>query len=168
MIPNFKTYLKESIWMNIHKRSNNELDRKEEDINLLNVDGLENYLNELYDANIKKKNEPGCERGGVSITLVKSLKIRANAPVFKGWPLGLLYSFEDNTISFTNKKADDLCPHLYDEVKKFFTIQDDVMGYPDIYPSDGSEVNIKFFIQVIDTIIDHLDPNEEEIMITRR
>ena len=41
MIPSFKKYLNESVWMDIHKRSNNDVDRKEEDVNLL--DGLEFY-----------------------------------------------------------------------------------------------------------------------------
>ena len=48
MIPDFKTYLKESIWSNINKRSEGNLERKEDDINHLDRDGLYEHIFDLY------------------------------------------------------------------------------------------------------------------------
>lgn len=48
MIPSFKKYLNESVWMDIHKRSNNDVDRKEEDVNLLDGIAFYKYLVDRY------------------------------------------------------------------------------------------------------------------------
>ena len=48
MIPDFKTYIKESIWSNINKRSEGNLERKEDDINHLDRDGLYEHIFDLY------------------------------------------------------------------------------------------------------------------------
>ena len=57
MIPDFKTYLKESIWSNINKRSEGNLERKEDK---LSIDEMENFID-------------------------KSLAIYAHLYVFEGW-----------------------------------------------------------------------------------
>ena len=49
MIPDFKTYLKESVWMDIHRRSNGDQERKEDDINNLDLDEFYQYLKSRYD-----------------------------------------------------------------------------------------------------------------------
>ena len=67
MIPDFKTYLKESVWADIHKRSNGEQVRKEDDINKFNRDEMLEYIYSIYDnnpsvmANIIKSNPSGLE-----------------------------------------------------------------------------------------------------------
>lgn len=48
MIPDFKTYLKESVWMDIHKHSNGDMDRREDDVNNLSPDEFVGYINEHY------------------------------------------------------------------------------------------------------------------------
>lgn len=48
MIQDFKTYIKESVWSDIHKRSNGEQVRKEDDINQLDYTDFFNYIYCLY------------------------------------------------------------------------------------------------------------------------
>ena len=48
MIPDFKTYLRESVWSDIQKRSMRQQTRKEDDIDLLDKDGLIDYLKNHY------------------------------------------------------------------------------------------------------------------------
>lgn len=48
MIPDFKTYLKESVWMDIHKQSTGDIERKEDNINNLSQDELFDYLKVHY------------------------------------------------------------------------------------------------------------------------
>ena len=49
MIPNFSTYLKESVWGNISKRAEGSVSRKEDDINNLDIDELCNYIKDKYE-----------------------------------------------------------------------------------------------------------------------
>ena len=49
MIPDFKTYLNESIWSNINKRSEGSVSRKEDDVNNLDIDGLCEYIKGNYE-----------------------------------------------------------------------------------------------------------------------
>ena len=51
MIPDFKTYLKESIWADIHKRSNGVQIRKEDDyIDKLDFNEFIQYLDDTYES----------------------------------------------------------------------------------------------------------------------
>ena len=48
MIPDFKTYITESIWSDMQDRSMGKTVRKEDDINLLDVDEFIEYLKKSY------------------------------------------------------------------------------------------------------------------------
>ena len=49
MIPDFKTFIKESIWSDIQDRSAGEITRKEDDINCLDMLGLLDYIQNKYE-----------------------------------------------------------------------------------------------------------------------
>ena len=57
MIPDFKTFIKESIWSDMQARSAGETVRKEDDINHLNYVEFFKYLTEHYKPKSKKDNE---------------------------------------------------------------------------------------------------------------
>ena len=57
MIPNFKTYITESIWSDIQDRSMGKTVRKEDDINHLDYVEFFTYLTEHYKPKSKKDNE---------------------------------------------------------------------------------------------------------------
>jgi len=48
MIPDFKTYIKESIWSDIQDRSAGEVIRKEDDVNHMNFDTFADYIKDNY------------------------------------------------------------------------------------------------------------------------
>ena len=48
MIPDFKTFIKESIWSDMQDRSAGDAVRKEDDINILDCDELYDYIFDLY------------------------------------------------------------------------------------------------------------------------
>ena len=50
MIPDFKTFISESIWSDMQDRSAGDVVRKEDDINLLDSDGLYDYIYDLYES----------------------------------------------------------------------------------------------------------------------
>ena len=51
MIPDFKTYINESIWSDMQDRSSGETVRKEDDINYLDMLGLLDYIQKKYEFN---------------------------------------------------------------------------------------------------------------------
>lgn len=57
MIPDFKTYLKESIWSDIQDRSSGETVRKEDDVDRFGYEDFFVYLTEHYQPKSKKINE---------------------------------------------------------------------------------------------------------------
>ena len=49
MIPDFKTYIGESVWVDMHKRSNGTQERKEDDINFMDMHDFLEYINKKYE-----------------------------------------------------------------------------------------------------------------------
>ena len=48
MIPDFRTYVGESVWADIHRRSNGKQERKEDDVDLLDLNDFCEYVNKIY------------------------------------------------------------------------------------------------------------------------
>ena len=53
MIPDFKTFINESIWSDLQDRSSGEVTRKEDDINNLDFEEFVNYLKDTYEVTIQ-------------------------------------------------------------------------------------------------------------------
>ena len=49
MIPDFKTYLKESLWADVQSQASGEVVKKEDDIDLMDMDRFFDYINEHYE-----------------------------------------------------------------------------------------------------------------------
>ena len=54
MIPDFKTYIKESIWSDIQDRSAGDVVRKEDDVNILDCEEFCDYLKNRYECDMTK------------------------------------------------------------------------------------------------------------------
>ena len=152
MIPDFKTYIKESIWSDMQDRSAGEKIRKEDDINLLDSDGLYDYLNKHY-----KRIAPFAFITNIGgILSVPIIRDTANNCIMYNSKLGIKsVSIMDEIVS----QVDGLLNLLYDN----FSIKE-INGKHDgdeytlywISPKDGSEVTNKFFIDVIDFLLENI------------
>lgn len=163
MIPDFKTYIKESIWSDIQDRSSGETVRKEDDINNLDMQGLLEYINKKYEFKDRKV-----------ITLSSSIGIP-------------LFSYKSNitylTISFTFSKDriyDVYSRFMYDSplkdsisliLKQKYSIkitkENSISKYDrrpfafiSTKPKKG-DIDNRFVIDVIDTYIDIMDNFED-------
>lgn len=58
MIPDFKTYIGESVWNDIRRRGNGTERKKEDDIDLLNIDDFCDYLKSRYWVDTSKEQRP--------------------------------------------------------------------------------------------------------------
>ena len=170
MIPDFKTYLKESVCADIHKRSNGEQVRKEDDINKFNRDEMLEYIYSIYDNNpsimanaIKSKTISGLECFEIPIFLYGSALYR------------LCVQYKHNDIYRIILKANKVnCEVFYDDLKKKFgvtilpndTIEICRKNITKIsYDYDTYDVTNTFVMEVIEFIIDEVSTKNQRMDI---
>ena len=144
----------ESIWSDIQDRSMGKTVRKEDDVNLLDCDGLYEYLNQHY-------------KGIVPYAFITNIGGMLSVPIIRGTVhICVWYSPESKikTVSIGDEmisQVDGLLNLLYDN----FSIKE-INGKRDddeytlywLSPKDGSEITNKFFIDVIDFLLENI-PN---------
>ena len=165
MIPDFKTYISESSWGEMRKRSSGEIIRKEDDIDLLDIDGLYDYIDTHYKLSAK-----GNAFGGKKQVKVNDETLSV--------PVLMDYSGRDNpqtlylSIKCLNTETyisispilKNWAPDLYDFLKYHFSFTDVIKKqgnvitshYIKIKPKDGSGVTNTFFISLIDFLLERV------------
>ena len=153
MIPDFKTYIKESIWSDIQDRSMGKTVRKEDDVNLLDSDGLCDYLKKHY-------------KGIVPFAFIMNNYGMLSVPIIRDTANNCVWYSPESEIKAVSigdeivSQVDGLLNLLYDN----FSIRE-INGktndgeYTTLYwasPKDGSEVTNKFFIDVIDFLLENI------------
>ena len=145
--------LSESIWSDIQDRSSGDTVRKEDDINLLDSNGLYDYINKHY-----KRIAP--------FAFITNIGGMLSVPIIRGTVhICVWYSPESKikTVSIGDgmiSQVDGLLNLLYDNfsIKEINGKHDDEYTLYWISPKDGSEVTNKFFIDVIDFLLENI-PN---------
>ena len=149
-----KQNLNESIWSDIQDRSAGDTIRKEDDINLMSGEDFCDYLNDNYISKNKYKILYSEHSKCIHIPILNK---------FIGVLLNLSYDYKDNTITMNYDEVESLCPELCKKIKENFKVDKEyvTIGYTKfiISPSDGSECTNRFFIDVINFIIDNADKN---------
>ena len=145
MIPKFKTYLEESIWGDLRKKSLGKEERMEDDINLFGPEELCDYLKktyvsqDLYDIIVDKVSD------GISIRLYD----------VKGH-----YSYLRLCDFSKDKKiirlSDLYNKHMAETLKKAFNVND-TDDYYLIKPYDNRDITNSFFIEVLDFLLKTAD-----------
>ena len=144
----------ESIWSDMQDRSAGITQRKEDDIDLMSMENFCDYLNDNY---INKENRKiMCSEFSESIFAVILRKYATTA-------YNITYDYESNTINM-NDEVESLFPELCKMIKEKFKVDKEYVNtnYTKfiISPSDGSECTNRFFVDVINFIIDNADENE--------
>ena len=73
MIPDFKTFIEESLWSEIQDRSSGDAIRKEDDVNLLDLDEFYEYIKEHYKANVKYYAMGGGSGAAISVDITEDI-----------------------------------------------------------------------------------------------
>ena len=147
--------LSESIWSDMQDRSAGDTVRKEDDVNLLDSDGLCDYINKHY-----KRIAP--------FAFIANIGGMLSVPIIRGTVhICVWYSPESKikTVSIGDgmiSQVDGLLNLLYDNFSiKEINGENNDGEYTTlywVYPKDGSEVTNKFFIDVIDFLLENI-PN---------
>ena len=145
-----KSNVNESIWSDMQERGTGDMTRKEDDVNLMDMDRFVDYLRKIYD--VKNCSAP-INSGNKYIILpvlsyqhaYRSLLLypeKKRAQVrrtnYEKWPEGIRDYLDDN----------------YD-VEMTLDEKKDWMYF--ILPKNGEEANNRFFINLIDDILAHVD-----------
>ena len=153
MIPDFKTYLKESVWMDIHKRSNGDIERNEDyvDVNDLEPQELCDYIENHYilpdDIGVTGYDDDNAE------LYVHILQYEKKKSKFKQVTFDTLqYDYENDVI----KIHKNTYPQLLEKLHKKFVVTNYDQFEVKIVPDDLGEPSNKFFMEVLDYIVEIL------------
>ena len=150
--------LSESIWSDIQDRSSGEIERKEDHPNNLDIEGLGQYIIDHYriaDGDIFYRDSHNGKCIGLSIFYLK----------LEDDDLLLEYFYNDNyeeMVVTTYRGIEKYFPDMFYKMKKEYKIYDTetpngMMALYGISPKDGREVDNKFFLEILDFIIDNFE-----------
>ena len=143
----------ESIWSDMQDRSAGETVRKEDDINLMSGEDFCDYLNDNYISKDGHKIIYSKDSKSIYMSILKK---------YAGFSYSITYNYENNTINM-NDEVESLCPELCKKIKENFKVDKEYVniGYTQfiISPSDGSECTNRFYVDVINFIIENGDEN---------
>ena len=162
-----KDVLYESVWADIHKRSNGIKTRKEDDINHLDQDELFDYIQEHYictSYSFSNHHQPVYDENVINIPFLipETSSYAYNA--------SLMFRKTGCVVTF-NKDMKWECPEVYELINDNYEISDvpDNKFLFSIYPLNGSmEITNKFFIDVLDLLIDNIEVKDKQELILKR
>ena len=172
MIPNFKTYLKESHWSEMNRRSQGITKRKEDDVNNLNLSELYDYIYNNYDMrdeNDLTYNLPPKGREPYALNLIPIWQENNYVELryFINKDNEMEVSVSRNISNYGGSYYD-----LYGALEETYKLYDTV-GYNrtnvvfGITPQNGSKSTNRFFLDVLDFIIEH-NPVPDCLEITKK
>lgn len=159
MIPDFKTYLKESVWMDIHKRSTGVVDRKEEDINLLDINSFHKYLLNRYE-----KTNDYFHDGYINIfpqSHIINIMLFENTEESRVYRV-IIWNFNRKPYITIPRKPLFTQSDFFKKIEEKYTLVksgDDLSPLFTVKSKDGSDDSSnKFFVEVIDFLLDNIEP----------
>ena len=145
----------ESIWGKVLDRGAGDTIRKEDDVNLLDSDGLYDYLKKHY-------------KGILPFAFIMNNYGMLSVPIIRGTVHNCVWYSPESEIKAVSigdgmiSQVDGLLNLLYDNFSiKEINGENNDGEYTTlywVYPKDGSEVTNKFFIDVIDFLLENI-PN---------
>ena len=146
--------LSESLWSEIQDRSSGITQRKEDDVNLMSGKDFCDYLNDNYIGKDGHKIIYDEISNRISISILK---------YFTNCFYNIAYNYNSNII-IMNDEVESIYPELCKMIKENFKVVKKIVSNPTytqfiIFPPDGSECTNRFFVDVVNFIIDNADEN---------
>ena len=158
MIPNFKTFIKESIWSDMQDRSAGETVRKEDNIEHLDYEEFFVYLTEHYKPKSKKDNEKIGGRTPIMDinTIVIFIPIESIDDRIK--TLMIVISKKDNSIVSiaTSQTLFDKYVNLERTLSNNYTLNPS-KNSPRVYIKSNKKLTNNTIVDLINTFIDAVD-----------
>lgn len=173
MIPDFNTYIKESVWGDIRKRADGKELRREDDVDLMDQDRLWYYLRDnLYKTTSSVYDIRFFTFPYVSILVPISINGMWNSSSVSY--LGI-EGFDDpkgKVVTLDNRSVNRLPEGVYDQIKDNYSVKQIKetsrrQAHIKIYPKDGSPVTNTFYIEVIDFLLDNIRDGYNRLVIKK-
>ena len=144
----------ESIWSDMQDRSAGDVVRREDDVNLMSEEDFCDYLNDNYISKEGRKIVYSEDTKNIFMSILKK---------HTGLYFSITYNYNSNTITM-NADVESLCPELCKMIKKNFKVVkkhvNSIYTKFIIFPPDGSECTNRFYVDVINFIIENGDEND--------
>ena len=143
----------ESIWSDMQDRSAGDVVRREDDVNLMSGEDFCDYLNNNYISKDGHKIIYADDTKNIFMSILKK---------HTGFSFSIIYDYKSNIITM-NDEIESLYPELCKMIKEKFKVDKEYVNtnYTKfiISPSDGSECTNRFYVDVINFIIENADEN---------
>lgn len=173
MIPDFKTYIKESIWADIYDRSTGDSVRREDIIDNYDRDQFVDYLKARYKPIPPK---PATLSYVVDfresyLNVVAFHYMEAEPEFFRKedrysltYPVNF-YGIDEGNLDVCVKDREKNLPEIYDALNDKYTLKkSDQEKHISILPKDGSKPTLSFGIEVIDFLMSLVKPPFKKII----
>ena len=162
MIPDFKTYINESVWGDIRKRGLGTEVKAEDDINILSQDELFEYINDHYKVRIfelENRHKSFYKDNEIDVPYARPRELSY------GLCVSLEFKRKEKIVTFSHCLEKDI-PEVYEKICKNYRVEPKTRLIDKAYPLDGSEVTNKFFIDLIEFLIDNVP--ESNRLVSRK
>ena len=149
-----KRQVNESVWMDIHKRSNNEIERREERVDIMGKDGFFKYLHNHYESLTDQSEIVTTD--GMDKIMVTAYINEHNNRVY------MIYShIDDPNIQNTLLIHVGSSNPLYQKLKTVFSLSSTSFPSSTFINPKGKPLTNSFFLDVLDFILDNVEaPNK--------
>ena len=145
MIPDFKTYIKESIWSDMQDRGTGDIEKSEDSVNLMGVEKFVKYLIKRYD--FKDNYQIECDKDMFSIPVLCA------DGVFGHDNMGVDYIKDSSEIKYIWILDSALPGSVRSALKKRFNLSIG-SSYTFLSPLDGGEPTNQLVVDVLDYMAD--------------
>ena len=149
MIPDFKTYIKESIWDDMQDRGTGDVEKEEDNIDLFDVKTLGEYVKKIY----KPDHLITADSSGITLNMGWCFFPKTEYKITLSWPEAL--PMVKKLYVYGSKKFIDSLDSVYDINHPGHT-EGRVLGYS-VEKNHPKQLSNKFFIQFVDAIIGILE-----------
>ena len=168
MIPDFKTYIRESIWSDMQERGTGDMTKAEDNVDNLDFFDFMDYIDKHYNVKSDYLNVGSTYKENIPYELRVVVMFRQYY-----YGIDLDYSLKKNDDKKHVLITNNVSRHeqdLYKELKNKYDVYpssnyDSYAGVLEISPKDGSETTNHFYLEVLDFII---DSKPQYLMITKK
>ena len=153
MIPDFKTYIKESTWGDIRSRVNGDSTRKEDDVNMMDYHALAKYIADHYTCIGEKIiMETDALGGAISISLFEDESGNSQYLWYDGIDEDIHFIYIPNSLKTIAK-------NIFDDLTRNYSLSKvNQENYYIVSPINYREnISNKFFLEVLDFIIERVE-----------
>ena len=173
MIPDFNTYIKESVWGDIRKRADGKELRREDDVDLMDQDRLWDYLrDDLYKTTSSVYDIRFFTFPYDYILVPISINAMWNSSSVSYVGLEGFNDTKGKVVTIDYRSLNRFPDGVLEKLEEMYSVKhvretSKKQGHIQITPKDGSPVTNTFYIEVIDFLLDNIRDDYNRLVIKK-